>query len=167
MLDTQGLGLYGLWLSEEREGAKNENPLRHLLKTTESIRTRKFRLGYLLTSSQSCASESASFSSHRKASPDSKLPAVVTMRSSCTDVPDEIRRRRLPRASERSTLAVVFPPACPLTLMTDGMIRFTIGCHATISAAFLPVLPPMIVVCAPPSLSDAIVNRSSVVPARL
>ena len=74
------------------------------------------------------------------------------MRSSCADVPDEIKSRRLPRASERSTFAVVFPPAAPLTLMTVGMIRFTFGCHATVSAAFLPVLPPIMVVCAPPSL---------------
>ena len=98
------------------------------------------------------ASKSISPNSRLSDSPSKKSPAVVMMRSSCADVPDEIKRRRFPRASERSTFAVVFPPAAPLTLMTVGMILFTFGCHATISAAFLPVLPPIMVVCAPPSL---------------
>jgi len=115
---------------------------------------------------QSIASESISFNSRLSDSPARKSPAVVMMRSSCADVPDEIKRRRLPLASERSTLAMVFPPAAPLTLITEGMIRFTIGCHATISATFLPVLPPTIVVCAPPKfiLCHAIMTRTPSAP---
>ena len=57
---------------------------------------------------QSITSESISFNSHLSDSPARKFPAVVMMRSSCADVPDEIKRRRFPLASERSTLATVF-----------------------------------------------------------
>jgi len=58
------------------------------------------------------------------------------MRSSCADVPDDIKSRRLPRVSERSTFAVVFPPAEPgLCCLPSGSAADYGGVR---SAKFIP-----------------------------